>query len=297
MIFPGDNNGNNNFTNVRYNIHYVDGNNLDPHLLEFLPPELRNAIVKDLNSSTSANSEQEETPRPKIKFDYKMVNCNQDLKVLTTKLKKSKIKQYGLLLYGVSGSGKSFYGQWLAQELKMPFIKKRASDLEAKFVGETEQNIKMAFKEARDKKAILLFDEADSFLFDRRYAKQNHQASSVNEILTQMEDHPYPFIMTTNLKDKIDNASLRRFIFKIKYDYMKPENIVAGVKTYFGKEYKLTQNQIAKLTHICSGDFKVAKAKIDILDDGQYSNDLIFEYLLKEQEEKEIDTGSNAIMF
>ena len=49
------------------------------------------------------------------------------------------------------------------------------------------------------------------FLFDRKYAKQDFQASHVNELLTQMEDHPYPFIMTTNLKDKIDRASLRRF--------------------------------------------------------------------------------------
>lgn len=269
----------------------------DPKIMDMLPPELRKVIEQELGANETENTEEANKTKEKIIYDYNMVNCNQDLRALTNKLKKSKIKQYGMLLYGQSGSGKSFYGQWLAQELKMPVVKKRASDLNDKFVGQTEQNIRDAFKEAREKKAILIFDEADSMLFDRKYSQQNYQATSVNEVLTQMEDHPYPFIMTTNLKEKIDNAALRRFIFKIKYDYMKPENIQAGVKTYFGKVFKLTKDQLSQLKYICSGDFKVAKAKLDILEDGNYTNELIFEYLLKEQEEKEIKTGSNKINF
>ena len=65
--------------------------------------------------------------------------------------------------YMVYLAGKSMYfGQWLAQELGMPFIKKRASDLVDKFVGQTEQNIKLPLKKPKRKK-LLLFDEADSF--------------------------------------------------------------------------------------------------------------------------------------
>ena len=112
-----------------------------------------------------------------------------------------------------------------------------------------------------------------------------------------MEDHPYPFIMTTNLKDKIDKASLRRFVFKIKYDYMKPENINAGVKTYFGKDFKLTEKQVNEFKYLCAGDFKVAKQKLDIIENGKYTNDLIYKYLLQEQSEKDIDEGSPNIRF
>ena len=280
-----------------FTIHFTT---TDPLLMDCLPPNIRELLEKDLRIGANegeAKTKEEAVEKTPLTFDYKMVNCNQDLKILTNKLKKSKIKQYGMLLYGVSGAGKSYYAQWLAQELKMPIIKKRASDLNDKFVGQTENNIRNAFKEAKEQKAILLFDEADSFLFDRKYSQQNYQVTSVNEVLTQMEDHPYPFIMTTNLKDKIDNAALRRFIFKIKYEYMKSENIQSGVKTYFGKEFKLNKEQLTQLKYITSGDFKVAKAKIDILDGGNYTNERIFEYLLKEQEEKEIIQGSNKINF
>lgn len=275
----------------------------DPALINFLPPELRQKILKEVQAGSGGLDSQQETPKEKptpktkIKYDYKMVNCNQDLKELTTKLKKSKVKQYGMLLYGESGCGKSYYAEWLAQELGMPIIKKRASDLQNKFVGETEKLIAAAFKEAREAKAVLLFDEADSFLYSRKFGQQDFQISHVNEMLTQMESHEYPFIMTTNLKTKIDSAAMRRFIFKIRFDYMTEQNITNGIKTYFGKEYKLSKEQLKQLTNITAGDFKVAKQKIDILDNGEYTNDRIFEYLLKEQEEKDIIKASTVINF
>ena len=271
--------------------------NLDPRMLEFLPPELRERLSKEIgggNPFPSAQPEQEveEKPKEKIKFDYNMVNCNQNLKELTTKLKASKYTDYNILLYGEAGCGKSYYGQYLAQELGMPVIKKRASDLIDKFVGSTERNIQAAFEEARSKKAILILDEADSFLFDRKYAQRDFECTSTNELLTQLESNEYPVILTTNLKSKLDKASLRRFLFKIKYDYMKEENVKAGVKTYFGKEFKLTKEQLRELKYLTAGDFKVAKRKMDVLEDSQYSNEKIYEYLLAEQSEKEIKTST-----
>ena len=266
----------------------------DPQLLDILPPDLRKKILQQLQPEYPTKKACE-LPKDKIKYNYSMVNCNQDLNILTKKLKKSKIKNYGMLLWGVSGSGKTYYARWLAQELKMPIIKKRASDLIDKWVGQTEQNIRNAFNEAKEHKAILVFDEADSFLYDRTDSNQDHQASKVNEILVCMEEHPYPFIMTTNLKQKIDKAALRRFIFKIKFEYMTIPNIVAGVKNYFGKRFKLTETQLKELKYLTAGDFKTAKTKMDILDNGEYTNELIFKYLKLEQTEKEIFEGSPTI--
>ena len=270
----------------------------NPSIMECLPPELREMIQKDLGGGNAqpqlTETEQEpEVPKEKIKFDFGMVNCNSNLKDLTKKLKTSKQTNYGILLYGESGCGKSYFGQYLAQELGMPVIKKRASDLIDKFVGQTERNIKEAFKEAKQKKAVLLFDEADSFLFDRKYAQRDFECASTNELLTQMEDHPYPFIMTTNLKEKIDKASLRRFLFKIKYDYMTENNIVSGVKTYFGKEFGLTKEQLKELKYITAGDFKTAKRKMDVLENSEYTNEKIYEYLLAEQDEKDINVSES----
>ena len=270
---------------------------LDPRMLEFLPPELRQIIQKEIGGGNGMSESQKEVeednePKEKIKFDFGMVNCNADLKDLTEKLKNSNAKNYGILLYGESGGGKSQFGQYLAQELGMPIIKKRASDLIDKWVGSTEKNIQAAFKEAKQKKAVLLFDEADSFLFDRKYAQRDFECASTNELLTQMESHPYPFIMTTNLKDKIDRASLRRFLFKIKYTYMDEKNVTAGIKTYFGKNYKLTKEQLQELKYLCAGDFNVAKRKMDVLENGEYTNEKIYEYLKAEQDEKEIKSST-----
>lgn len=288
-----DDNNNPNFVRITMPI--------DPSMKKYLPPEIVALIQRDMlynGGGAGQESEEEEkltVAKEKVQFDFKMVNCDTDLKTLTQKLKKSKIRNYGILLYGVSGAGKSQWAKALAQELKMPVIKKLASDIHQKFVGETEQNIRKAFKEARDKKAVLVFDEADSFLTTRDMAQQSFQITCVNEVLVQMEDHPYPFIMTTNLKDKIDNAAFRRFIFKIKYDYMTPENIQAGLKTYFGKGFKFTEEQLSKLKYICPGDFKLVKSKLDILENGKYTTENVFEYLLKEQEEKNVDKGSKGI--
>ena len=98
----------------------------------------------------------------------------------------------------------------------MKIIQKRASDLKDKYVGETEKRIAAAFAQAADQNAILVFDEADSFLRSRTSAQTSWEVSAVNEMLTQMENSQVPFICTTNLMKDIDNASLRRFLFKIK---------------------------------------------------------------------------------
>jgi hypothetical protein len=78
---------------------------------------------------------------------------------------------------------------------------------------------------------------------------------------------------------------------------MKKDNIKAGIKTYFGKGFKLKDFELDTLKYICAGDFKVAKRKMDILENGKYTNELIYKYLKKEQDEKEIEEGSKEIEF
>ena len=55
------------------------------------------------------------------------------------------------------------------------------------YVGQTEKNIANAFKEAKNKKAVLVFDEVDSFLQDRSSANRSWEISQVNEMLVGME--------------------------------------------------------------------------------------------------------------
>ena len=190
---------------------------------------------------------------------------------------------FSLCLYGVPGSGKSAYARFLAEKLKMRVLHKRASDLISMWVGETEKNIAAAFAEAKRNKMLLVFDEADSFLQDRRNAHRSWEVTQVNEMLTQMESHPLPFVCTTNLMDGLDQASLRRFTFKVKYDFLTHQQVAVAFRHFFGTEPVASLNA---LTCLSPGDFAVVakKARICGIDD---SNELIA-MLRQEQDVKDV---------
>ena len=84
----------------------------------------------------------------------------------------------------------------------------------------TEKNIAAAFQEAEREGAILLIDEADSFLQDRAQSRQSWEMTQVNEMLTQIEAFNGIFIATTNLIETLDAACLRRFDLKIRFDVL-----------------------------------------------------------------------------
>jgi transitional endoplasmic reticulum ATPase len=94
-----------------------------------------------------------------------------------------------------------------------------------KYVGESEKNIADMFAVARQQNAVLVLDEADSFLADRRNAQRSWEVTQVNELLTQMEAFDGIFICTTNLMEKLDPASIRRFAFKVRFDPMTPDQV------------------------------------------------------------------------
>ena len=122
-----------------------------------------------------------------------------------------------LCLHGLPGSGKTALGEHIAQALSRPLMVRLASDLVSKFVGETEANMARMFAEAEAEQAVLLLDEADSFLRSRRRAERNYEVTEVNEMLAGMERFAGIFICTTNLFDELDEAALRRFTFKIRF--------------------------------------------------------------------------------
>lgn len=115
----------------------------------------------------------------------------------------------------------------LDDNTQKPLILKRASDILSKWVGESEQNIARMFNEAIQQDAVLVLYEADSFLADRRDAQNSWEVTQVNELLTQMEVFEGVFVCTTNLMSKLDQASLRRFAFKVRFDPLKLEQRIA----------------------------------------------------------------------
>ena len=190
-------------------------------------------------------------------YDPNFVNSNCDLNELMKGIKESKSAR--VCLYGVPGTGKSAYAKFIAKSLRKPIIIKKGSDLLSMWVGGTERNIADAFEEAKNKKAVLVFDEVDSFLQDRSGASRSWEITQVNEMLVQMESFDGIFIATTNLIDNLDKASLRRFDLKLEFGYLLPNQAL----NLFKKEcallkVKFDENAAKKVSNLgllAPGDF------------------------------------------
>lgn len=157
-------------------------------------------------------------------YDPRFINADADLPLIAEGLIESKTGR--LCLFGPPGTGKTAFGRWLADRIGAPLDARRVSDIVSPFIGMTEKNLARAFREAQRSGAVLMLDEVDSFLQDRRGAHRSWEVTEVNEMLTQMEAFGGLFIATTNLLDNLDQAALRRFDIKLRFGYLKPEQAV-----------------------------------------------------------------------
>jgi AAA+ superfamily predicted ATPase len=181
-----------------------------------------------------------------------------------------------LCLYGPPGTGKSEYVRYLARRLDRPLVVRRCSDLLAKWVGDTEKQIAHAFAEAREERGVLLLDEADSFLRDRRRAAHTWETTQVNELLQQMESCPGVVACTTNLFEDIDQAALRRFTFRIAFEHLAPDKARAllcrllgglGVRVDDG-DRAAAEAAVGRIGALTPGDFAVVARRLRLLGTG-----------------------------
>ena len=175
-----------------------------------------------------------------------------------------------LCFHGPPGTGKTALAEHIAQALQRPLLVRQASDLMSKYVGETEQNMAKMFEEAQSENAVLLLDEADSFLRSRQRAERTYEVTEVNEMLQGMERFGGLFICTTNLFDELDEAALRRFTFKVRFKPLGSEQRVAMfiAEALAGDAALITAEQrhrLAALDQLAPGDFAAVKRQVEIL--------------------------------
>ncbi len=194
-------------------------------------------------------------------ISYRLDSLNPDFDLTALKNGLNKHAKGRFCFYGPPGTGKSEFARHIADALDKVLIAKRASDLLDPYVGMTEKMLSGMFKQAHEEKAVLLLDEADSFLRDRSNAHQSWEVSQVNELLTQMEAFEGIFICSTNLMHNLDKASLRRFDLKIKFDYMQQDQAwklfqqVMQDKDVVMEDIAEWERRLAALKGLTPGDF------------------------------------------
>ncbi len=203
-------------------------------------------------------------PLPSVaEFDPTLACASMDLLALTKRLVASQNLAFSLCLSGPPGTGKSAFARYLAKRLGLEIMQKRASDLLGMFIGQSERNIADAFESAREAQAMLIFDEADSFLFDRREAVRSWEVTQVNEMLTWMEQHPLPFCCTTNMMERFDSASLRRFTFHILFQFLDVKALARAYALFFQMDE--VPAQALGFSNLTPGDFAQARRQADML--------------------------------
>lgn len=177
---------------------------------------------------------------------------------------------YRALFYGPSGTGKTLTATLLGNEFQREVYRIDLSQVVSKYIGETEKNLEKIFTQAENKNWILIFDEADALFGKRTQTKSSNDRyanQEVSYLLQRVENFNGLIILTTNFKNNIDDAFLRRFNCLISYNKpnaedrlqlwrkMIPKNTVledADILNKLSFKYELTGAQIVSvITYAC----------------------------------------------
>ncbi|WP_234354468.1 ATP-binding protein [Streptomyces sp. NRRL WC-3618] len=126
------------------------------------------------------------------------------------------------LFSGPSGTGKTLAAEVIAGELRLDLYRVDLSQVVSKYIGETEKNLRGVFDAAEAGGAVLLFDEADALFGKRSEVKDSHDRHAnieVGYLLQRIEAYRGLAVLTTNLKDTLDPAFLRRLRFAVHFTF------------------------------------------------------------------------------
>jgi len=135
----------------------------------------------------------------------------------------------GVMLHGDPGCGKTMIAKAIAHEVNAHFISVKGPELINKYYGQSEENLRNLFLEAREMEpAIIFFDEIDAVAQKRSGADNlRMDARFVNQLLSLMdgieEFGRLCVIGATNRIELIDEALLRPGRFDYRLQVKRPD--------------------------------------------------------------------------
>ncbi|HWF72798.1 MAG TPA: ATP-binding protein [Solirubrobacteraceae bacterium] len=127
-----------------------------------------------------------------------------------------------ILFAGESGTGKTLAARVVARDLGLELFRIDLATVVSKFIGETEKQLDRVFAAAEGSNAILLFDEADALFGKRSEVHDAHDRYANVEVaylLQRIERYQGAVILTTNLRQNIDAAFLRRLDLVVEFPF------------------------------------------------------------------------------
>src|SRR5262249_51888411 len=131
-------------------------------------------------------------------------------------------KGLSALFSGPPGTGKTMAAEVIANDLYLDLYRIDLSQVVSKYIGETEQNLAMVFREARAGSCILSFDECDALFGKRTETKDAHDRYANIEVaylLQKIDEYEGLCILATNLRQNLDAAFLRRLTFIVEFPF------------------------------------------------------------------------------
>lgn len=199
--------------------------------------ELMNKEEKEELKETVFNDEFMDVYEPRYSMDDVYLEEREKKQIITTlSIKKHEniiYRQWGFKdsysgnrpvifnFFGAPGTGKSMAAEAVGKYLGKKIYSINYANLESKYVGQTPKNIKKAFEKAKADDAVLVFEEADSFLGKRLTNITQSADYGVNitrsVMLLELEKFSGVVIFTTNLLENYDEAFKRRILASVEF--------------------------------------------------------------------------------
>lgn len=199
--------------------------------------ELINRETKEELKETDFNDEFMDVYEPRYSMDDVYLEEREKRQIITTlNIKKHEniiYRQWGFKdsfsgdrpiifnFFGAPGTGKSMAAEAVGKYLNKKIYSINYANLESKYVGQTPKNIKKAFEKAKADDAVLVFEEADSFLGKRLTNITQSADYGVNitrsVMLLELEKFSGVVIFTTNLLENYDEAFKRRILASVEF--------------------------------------------------------------------------------
>lgn len=203
-------------------------------------------------------------------FDMRYLNLSVDVERLFKALEGT--QSLRLLFEGPPGAGKTELAHQIAKRAGKDLLEVRASELLSKYVGDTEKQIAAWFARSAAEGAVLLIDEADSFIRSRAAAHHSWEVSQANELLVQIEAYPGIVILGTNFREVLDEALIRRLDFKVTFrplDNRQRVELFRHILAHNGCEDASQPEEVGKalagMDRLVVGDFRPPVRRLTVM--------------------------------